>query len=178
MNLPNKITVSRMIMVPVFLIFLLGMPVGDASRYIAVIIFIVAALTDMIDGKIARKYNLITNFGKFMDPLADKLLVAAALISMTELEMLPAWMTIILISREFIITGFRLIAVEKGLVIAAGMWGKVKTVVQMVMIPVVLLWPYGAMYNVLGRALIWASVALSVISLIEYLSANREVLKG
>ena len=104
------------------------------GKWIAVAIFVIASLTDMLDGQIARKYNLITNFGKFMDPLADKLLVCSAMIALIELDRIPAWVVIIIIAREFIISGFRLVASDNGVVIAAGWWGKVKTVVQMIMI--------------------------------------------
>ena len=120
MNLPNKLTMFRVVLIPVFIVVLMsGLIAEPASRYIAVVIFCIASFTDYLDGHIARKYNLVTNFGKFMDPLADKLLVSAAMICMIELGMLPAWVVIIIISREFIITGFRLIAAEGGLVIAA-----------------------------------------------------------
>ena len=120
MNLPNKLTVLRVILVPFFVFFLLGADwIGSFSPYIALIIFIVASLTDMLDGKIARKYNLITNFGKFMDPLADKLLVCSALICFVDMHRMPTWVVIIIIAREFIISGFRLVAAEGGTVIAA-----------------------------------------------------------
>ena len=120
MNLPNKLTVLRVIMIPFFVVSLLAFH-GEVRllRNLAAAIFIVASLTDMLDGKIARKYNLVTNFGKFMDPLADKLLVCSALICLIELGQLPSWMVIIIVSREFIISGFRLIAAEQGIVIAA-----------------------------------------------------------
>ena len=140
MNLPNKLTIFRVILIPVFIIALMsGIIPEPVNRYVGVVIFCVASFTDYLDGHIARKYNLVTNFGKFMDPLADKLLVSSALICMIELGFLPAWIVIIIISREFIITGFRLIAAEGGLVIAASWWGKIKTVTQMLMIILVLL---------------------------------------
>jgi len=131
MNLPNKLTVFRVILIPFFVFFLLaqyklGLFVGYGN-YIALGIFIIASLTDLADGKIARKYNLVTNFGKFMDPLADKLLVCSAMICLTDLDKLPSWIVVIIISREFIISGFRLIASDKGVVIAANYWGKFKT---------------------------------------------------
>lgn len=119
MNLPNKLTILRVIMIPFFVLFLLSGIGGEAGKWIALVLFVVASLTDLLDGKIARKYNLVTNFGKFMDPLADKLLVCSALICFVELGRLPAWMVIIIISREFIISGFRLIAADNGIVIAA-----------------------------------------------------------
>ena len=135
MNLPNKLTILRVIMIPFFVAALLyDGGANQNMRYVAAALFIIASLTDMLDGKIARKYNLVTNFGKFMDPLADKLLVCSALICMIELRELPAWMVIIIISREFIISGFRLVASDNGVVIAASYWGKFKTNFQMFMI--------------------------------------------
>ena len=134
MNTPNKLTVARMIMVPFLVIFLLTGWGGESNRYISLALFAAASITDWFDGHLARKYNLITNFGKFMDPLADKLLVCSAMICMIELNRLPAWVVIIIIAREFIISGFRLIAAENGVVIAANYWGKFKTVSQMIMI--------------------------------------------
>lgn len=184
MNLPNKLTILRVIMVPFFVVFLLLAPEHMHFNWIALVIFAVASLTDMLDGKIARKYNLITNFGKFMDPLADKLLVCSALIGLTSIDMIPAWMTILIIAREFIISGFRLIAAEKGVVIAAGIWGKLKTVCQMVMICVMLVvvgQPYetGILHviYIVAVILLWISVALTIISLIDYLYTNRGVMK-
>ena len=134
MNLPNKLTVLRVIMIPFFVVFMLTDLGGVYSNYIALVIFCVASLTDMLDGKIARKYNLVTNFGKFMDPLADKLLVSSAMICLVSMGKLPAWIVIVIISREFIISGFRLVASDSGIVIAASYWGKFKTVSQMFMI--------------------------------------------
>ncbi|MGE4215129.1 MAG: CDP-diacylglycerol--glycerol-3-phosphate 3-phosphatidyltransferase [Anaerotignaceae bacterium] len=175
MNLPNKLTMARVIMIPVFLVVLLsGVIPQPVNRYIAVIIFMVASFTDYLDGHIARKYNLVTNFGKFMDPLADKLLVAAAMISMVELGDIAAWIVIIIISREFIITGFRLIAVEANVVIAASWWGKTKTVSQMAMIIVVL----SGIGGILGQILIYASAILTIISGVDYIVKNMNVLKG
>ena len=140
MNLPNKLTVLRVLMIPFFVIAL--MLEGGANqtyRYVAAAIFIIASLTDLLDGKIARKYNLVTNFGKFMDPLADKLLVCSALICMIELGQLPAWMVLIIIAREFIISGFRLVASDNGVVIAASYWGKWKTTFQMISVVLLIL---------------------------------------
>ena len=139
MNLPNKLTVFRVILIPFFVFFLLYPQVSGYSNYIATAIFIAASLTDFADGKIARKYNLVTNFGKFMDPLADKLLVCAAMICLVETGRLAAWIVIVIISREFIISGFRLIASDNGIVIAASYWGKFKTTFQMLMIIVLVL---------------------------------------
>ncbi len=178
MNLPNKLTLLRVILIPVFLVVLLsGLVAEPVSRYVAVIIFMVASFTDFLDGHIARKYHLVTNFGKFMDPLADKLLVAAALISMVELGDIAAWIVIVIISREFIITGFRLIALESGKVIAASWWGKTKTVSQMVMIIFVLSGIVGPQ-TVLGLILIYASAFFTIVSGVDYIVKNVEVLKG
>ena len=176
MNLPNKLTILRVIMIPFFVFSLL---VYDGTnqylRYVAAVIFVVASLTDLLDGKIARKYNLVTNFGKFMDPLADKLLVCSALICMVELKQLPAWMVIVIISREFIISGFRLVASDKGVVIAASYWGKWKTTFQM--IGVVLLILNIEKLSVVTTIVIWIALILTVISLIDYIVKNIGVLK-
>ena len=134
MNLPNKLTMGRIFAIPVFIVvFLMG------YRYVATVIFILAAITDMLDGKIARKYNLVTNFGKLMDPLADKLLVMSALICLAQIGDVPGWMVIIILGREFIITGMRQVAAAQGIVIAAGTTGKIKTITQMIAIPLLLL---------------------------------------
>ena len=138
-------------------------------------LFCVASLTDMLDGKIARKYNLVTNFGKFMDPLADKLLVCSAMICMIEMGKLPAWIVIVIIAREFIISGFRLVASDNGIVIAASYWGKFKTVFQMAMI-IVLIADFGGIFDIIAQVLIWIALALTVISLIDYIVKNKEVL--
>ena len=178
MNLPNKLTVLRVIMIPFFVFFYL-----TGYVYLADIIFIVASLTDLADGKIARKYNLVTNFGKFMDPLADKLLVAAALICFVEVNRIPAWIVLIIISREFIISGFRLVAAEGGKVIAAGYWGKIKTAVTMVTI-VFMIPNFGGIFfgafwiYPLELILVYASLILTVVSLIDYLVKNKDVLGG
>ena len=175
MNTPNKLTVARMILVPFLVLFMLTDLGGEANRYIALAIFVVASVTDWFDGKLARKYNLVTNFGKFMDPLADKLLVCSAMICFIELEKLPAWFVIIIIGREFIISGFRLIAAENGVVIAANYWGKFKTVSQMIMI-ILLLIDLGGVFDILEQIFIWLSLALTVIALITYIWQNRSVL--
>lgn len=175
MNLPNRLTVFRVILIPFFVFFLLedfGIP---SSKWIALTIFIVASLTDMMDGKIARKYNLVTNFGKFMDPLADKLLVSSALICFVEMDKIPAWIIIVIISREFIISGFRLIASDKGVVIAAGIWGKIKTTVQMIMVIVLIADIPG--FELIEQVLIYAALILTVYSLIDYLVKNKDVMK-
>lgn len=176
MNLPNKLTILRVIMIPFFVLFLM-MDGGTNStyRYIAATIFIVASLTDLLDGNIARKYNLVTNFGKFMDPLADKLLVCSALICLIELGQLPAWMVIIIISREFIISGFRLVASDNGVVIAASYWGKFKTTFQMVAV-VLLIFNIPAL-SMVTTAVVWIAVALTVISLVDYIAKNSKVLR-
>ncbi|HPF28653.1 MAG TPA: CDP-diacylglycerol--glycerol-3-phosphate 3-phosphatidyltransferase, partial [Lachnospiraceae bacterium] len=139
MNLPNKLTLLRMILIPFFVFFLLTEYAGNYSEYIALGIFVVASLTDFLDGYIARKYELVTNFGKFMDPLADKLLVSSAMICFVELGRMPAWIVIVIISREFIISGFRLIAVDNRVVIAASWWGKFKTAFQIIMVILMIL---------------------------------------
>lgn len=177
MNLPNKLTLFRVILIPFFVLALLINPDNSICRYIADIIFIVASLTDMLDGKIARKYNLVTNFGKFMDPLADKLLVCSAMICLISTGQLYAWIVIIIVAREFIISGFRLIAAENGLVIAANMWGKFKTVSQMLMIIVLVADINLPFFAILGQILIWLSLALTVISLVVYIAQNVSVLQ-
>ncbi|MDE6957438.1 MAG: CDP-diacylglycerol--glycerol-3-phosphate 3-phosphatidyltransferase [Lachnospiraceae bacterium] len=175
MNLPNKLTVLRVIMIPFFVVFMLMDITGAADKWIALAIFIVASLTDLLDGKIARKYNLVTNFGKFMDPLADKLLVSAAMICMIEKGMLASWIVIIIISREFIISGFRLVASDGGIVIAASYWGKFKTVFQMMMI-IVLIMDLGGVFDIIGTALVWIALALTIVSLVDYVIKNKQVL--
>lgn len=175
MNTPNKLTVARMILVPFLVVFLLTGWGGEANRWICLAIFVAASVTDWFDGHLARKYNLITNFGKFMDPLADKLLVCSVMICMIELDKLPAWVVIIIIGREFIISGFRLIAAENGIVIAANYWGKFKTVSQMIMI-ILLMLDFGGIFTVLTQIFIWLSVALTIISLLTYIMQNRKVL--
>ena len=147
---------------------------NENMRYVAAALFIIASLTDMLDGKIARKYNLVTNFGKFMDPLADKLLVCSALICMIELRELPAWMVIIIISREFIISGFRLVASDNGVVIAASYWGKFKTTFQMIGV-VLLIFNIPAL-STLTTIIVWIALALTVISLVDYIVKNAGVL--
>ena len=176
MNLPNKLTILRIIMIPFFVVCLLwDGGTNQTLRYVADVIFIAASFTDMLDGKIARKYNLVTNFGKFMDPLADKLLVCSALICLVELGNLPAWMVIVIISREFIISGFRLVAVDNGIVIAASWWGKAKTISQMIMI-ILLIASFGGIFNVLETAFVYIATVLTVISLVDYIWKNRAVL--
>ena len=175
MNLPNKLTTLRVLMIPFFVIFMLTNLGGAYANYIAVAIFIVASLTDLLDGKIARKYHLVTNFGKFMDPLADKLLVCSALICLVEMDRLAAWMVIVIISREFIISGFRLIASDNGVVIAASYWGKFKTTFQMVMI-VLLILNLGGVFSVITEVVTWVALILTVVSLVDYLVKNKGIL--
>ena len=175
MNTPNKLTIARMIIVPFLVIFLLTGWGGEANRYISLTLFVVASVTDWFDGYLARKNNLVTNFGKLMDPLADKLLVCSAMICMIDLKRLPAWFVIIIIAREFIISGFRLIAAENGIVIAANYWGKFKTASQMIMI-ILLILHFDGIFVILEQIFIWLSLALTIISLITYIWQNRTVL--
>ncbi len=175
MNLPNKLTMFRVFMIPFFVIFMLANVTGEYDKYIAVAIFIIASLTDMLDGKIARKYNLVTNFGKFMDPLADKLLVCSALICLIG-DKLQAWIVIVIISRELIISGFRTIAADNGVVIAASWWGKYKTTSQMLMIIIMIVNLNYSWYGILEYVFIYLSLVLTIISLVDYLVKNRQVL--
>ena len=186
MNLPNKLTVFRVILIVPFVFLLLGGyaqwgwftavfgTILEYTDYIALALFIIASLTDLLDGKIARKYNLVTNFGKFMDPLADKLLVCAALICLIELQRIPAWIVIIIISREFIISGFRLVAADNRVVIAASYWGKFKTTFQMIM--VCLMIANIEALVLFTQIIMWIAVVLTVVSLADYLVKNKGVL--
>lgn len=175
MNLPNKLTILRVIMIPVFVVFMLVPVTGTADKWIALALFIIASLTDLLDGHIARKYDLVTNFGKFMDPLADKLLVCSAMICLVELCRIPSWVVIIIIAREFIISGFRLIASDNGVVIAASYWGKFKTTFQMLMICLMIadLEPL----QLLTTIIMWVALVLTVVSLVDYLVKNKDVMK-
>lgn len=175
MNAPNMLTILRVVMIPFFVVFLL-FDITEYDKYIALAIFIAASLTDTLDGYLARKNNQVTNFGKFMDPLADKLLVSAAMICLVELSMIPSWIVIVIISREFIISGFRLVASDNGIVIAASWWGKIKTVSQMIMI-ILLIGDFGGAFTVLEQAFIYIALVLTVISLIDYIAKNKQVLK-
>lgn len=173
MNLPNKLTVLRVLLIPFFVFFLINSAENRVFMLIALAIFAIAALTDALDGYIARKENLITNFGKFMDPLADKLLVCSALICMIELSRISAAIVLVIIAREFIISGFRLVAADAGIVIAASPWGKSKTVVQMATV----------IFLILNTGLVWveliliyAMLALTIISLMDYLIKNHKVI--
>ncbi|MCI9345195.1 MAG: CDP-diacylglycerol--glycerol-3-phosphate 3-phosphatidyltransferase [Lachnospiraceae bacterium] len=174
MNLPNKLTIFRVILIPFFVVLLL-FDITAYDKWIALAIFIVASLTDFLDGYIARKYNLVTNFGKFMDPLADKLLVCSAMICLVELARIPAWVVIVIIAREFIISGFRLVASDNGVVIAASYWGKFKTTFQIVMICLMIadLEPL----ILITQIVMWVALALTVISLVDYLIKNKSVMQ-
>ena len=174
MNTPNKLTLLRVILIPFFVVCMLAVN-ADWGKWAALAIFIIASLTDMLDGYLARRDNLVTNFRKFMDPLADKLLVCSAMICLVDMERIPSWVVIIIIGREFVISGFRLIASDNGVVIAANYWGKIKTVCQMIMIIVVIA-DLGGVFVVVEQVLIYLSLILTVISLATYLWDNRKVL--
>lgn len=176
MNTPNKLTIARIIMIPFFVAFLMYDITESADKWIALAIFVIASLTDTLDGYLARKYHLVTNFGKFMDPLADKLLVCSALICFTATGQLPAWITIIIIAREFIISGFRLIAADNGIVIAASYWGKFKTVSQMIMIILMIMNLDNQVFQGAITLFVVIAVALTIISLIDYIVKNKSVL--
>ena len=174
MNLPNKLTVMRVILIPFFVAALLyDNGSSQTMRVVANVIFIVASLTDLFDGKIARKYNLVTNFGKFMDPLADKLL-CSAMICFIPLGKLTAWYVIIIIAREFIISGFRLVAADNGIVIAASYWGKFKTTFQMIAV-ILMIFNIPALKTV-TFIMLAAAVVLTIVSLVDYVAKNVEVL--
>lgn len=186
MNLPNKLTIFRVILIVPFVLLLLGgyaqwgwilAIMGDAVKYtdyIALVIFVIASLTDLLDGKIARKYNLVTNFGKFMDPLADKLLVCSAMICLIEMGRIPSWVVIIIISRDFIISGLRLVASDNHVVIAASYWGKFKTTFQMVMVCLML--ANIPALQLITQIVMWIALILTVVSLIDYVVKNKNVL--
>ncbi len=179
MNLPNKLTVGRVIAVPFFIAFyMLGWHIA------AFVLFVAASFTDMLDGKIARKHNLVTNFGKIMDPLADKILVYSAFCLLIP-EYVPGWMLIIILAREFTVAGMRTVAASEGIVIAAGMSGKIKTVLQMIAVPMLLLLPafellgyafYTPFYYI-SYAFLWASLIMTVYSGVEYVVKNKGVFR-
>ncbi|MDY2986946.1 MAG: CDP-diacylglycerol--glycerol-3-phosphate 3-phosphatidyltransferase [Peptoniphilus sp.] len=172
MNIANKLTMLRIFMVPIFVLFMyLNI---ENSRIIAAIIFAVASFTDFLDGYIARKSNLVTNFGKFADPLADKILVSAALICLTELGDIPAWGVIIIIAREFAVTGFRIIAASENITIAASPLGKVKTVSQLLSL-IILLTNITMIYKI-GIVLFYIAILFTIISGIDYFIKNKKVL--
>ena len=176
MNLPNKLTVVRMVLVPFFVAALLLSKTNDSLKWVALALFVIASLTDFADGYIARKYNLITNFGKFMDPLADKILTISGMICLIELGRIPSWIVVIIVAREFIISGFRLVAAENGVVIAANYWGKFKTTFQMIMI--ILMIMNSPQLQILTDIVMWIALALTLISLWTYIMANKQVLAG
>lgn len=188
-NLPNKITAARMLFIPIFIIFLLVNIEGNISIlggknisyniFIASIIFILASITDFLDGYIARKYNLVTNMGKFLDPLADKILVISAFVVMIELSLIPSWMVVCVITREFAVTGLRLLAVEQGEVIPAGFLGKLKTITQLLAIIMILLGnPVFNYLNInMDYIILYLSVILTILSGIEYFKNSIHVLK-
>ena len=176
MNLPNKLTVLRMVLVPFFVATLLLSKTNDTLKWVALALFVIASLTDFADGYIARKYNLITNFGKFMDPLADKILTVSGMICLIELGRIPSWIVVIIVAREFIISGFRLIAAENGVVIAANYWGKFKTTFQMFMI--ILMIMNIPQLQIVTNIVLWIALALTIISLVTYINANKQILAG
>lgn len=171
MNLPNKLTVLRVIMIPIFVIFMIT---PWANKYVALAIFCIASFTDYLDGYLARRDNLVTNFGKFMDPLADKLLVCTAMICL--IPKLPVWIVLIIIAREFIISGFRLVASDNGIVIAASYWGKFKTVSHMAMVIMLILDLPFKPYQIATQVVMWVGLILTVISLVDYVWKNKQVL--
>lgn len=178
MNIANQLTILRVLMIPFFMYFLLlGTSFG---MFVALWIFVIASLTDFLDGFIARKYNLITNFGKFMDPLADKLLVTAALICFLELGELNSWVVMIILAREFIVSIFRAVAAAEGIVIAADWWGKVKTNVQMFAIILMLMnnFPFEQFHIPMDQILIYVATVLTVISGFNYIVKNKQVLQA
>ena len=187
-KLPNILCYIRIALVPLF-VYLYFTAEEPVDYYVATLvvmlasiniaaaaIFILASITDFLDGKIARKYNLVTNFGKFMDPLADKLLVCSALIALVDFDKVAAWIVIIIIAREFIISGFRLIAADNGIVIAASWWGKAKTISQMIMI-ILLVADFGGVFDMIGQVMIYLALVLTVVSLVDYIAKNKQVLK-
>ncbi len=180
MNTANKLTILRIILVPIFMILLLLE--STAMHYAAMAVFIIASLTDMLDGKIARKYNQITNFGKFMDPLADKMLTTAAFLVFMEQGIINSWAILIILVREFMVSGIRLSAASEGIVIAASFWGKFKTVSQMVaIIATILITNLTFIPQVTAIAIsavcIWISIVFTVISGVEYVAKNIGCLK-
>lgn len=174
MNVPNTLTIIRVLLIPFFVAFMLC-NITEYDNYIALAIFIIASLTDTLDGYLARKNNQVTNFGKFMDPLADKLLVCSALVCLLANGMIHTVVVLIIIAREFIISGFRMVAADNGIVIAASWWGKLKTISQMIMITL-LIANLGGVFDILETAFVYIAVVLTVISLVDYIWKNRNVL--
>ena len=179
MNIPNKLTVLRVFMVPIYVFFYLNdtLVASPYNHYVALVIFALACITDYLDGHLARRLHQVSNFGKLMDPLADKLLVSSALILFVQSGEMPAWMVLILIGREFVISGFRLVAASEGVVIAAGIWGKCKTVVQMFTVMFLLLPLSYGWFEILQQIMIYASLALTIISVVDYIWKNIDVIK-
>lgn len=185
MNLPNKLTIFRLILVP-FYVFFLMTDYFTLTSFVALLIFIAAALTDLFDGKIARERNLITDFGKFADPLADKILVVAGMVCFVALDRMPFWVCIIIVAREFAVSGFRLVVAARGTVIAASIWGKVKTTFQMIMVilmtlDVEMLVEYynlppviWTVYHIVTIVVMYIALALTIISMIDYFYKNRK----
>lgn len=189
MNIPNKITISRILLIPIFILLLsfpfewgaseIGSTQLPVADFVAALIFIFAAGTDWVDGYYARKFNLVTTLGKFLDPLADKLLVSAALIMLVEMGLAPAWVVIIIISREFAVTGLRLVASGEGIVLAAGQMGKLKTATQMVAIAVLLLhnFPFSYIDFPFGTVMLYIALFFTIVSGVDYFVKNRHVMK-
>lgn len=175
MNLPNKITIFRACLIPIFLVLMLVPSIPNGNWW-ALVIFIFASISDFLDGYLARKHKLVTNFGKFMDPLADKLLVCSALICFVELGLVPAWIVVIIISREFIISGFRMVASDNGIVIAASYWAKFKTATQMVMCCMFIGNINNIFFNTLEQFFLYTSLILTIISMLDYMIKNRSVM--
>lgn len=175
MNLPNKLTVFRVVLVPFFVAFLLLSGTNESLKWVALVIFVVASLTDLLDGHIARSRNLVTTFGKFMDPLADKILTISGMICLIELGRIPSWIVVIIVAREFIISGFRLIATEHGIVIAANYWGKWKTTFQMIMI-ILMIMNLPALQMV-TTIVMWVAMVLTIVSLVTYITQNMDVVR-
>ena len=175
MNLPNKITIFRVFMIPLFVVLMMLQRI-PGNEFYALAVYAIACISDAVDGHIARKYNLITDFGKFMDPVADKLLVCSALVCFVEQGLMPAWVALIIIARELIIDGCRLVAASKGIVIAASIWGKAKTVVQMIACFVLILNVDFLVFYILEQVLIYSSLILTIVSLVDYIYKNRTVL--
>ena len=176
MNLPNKLTIFRVLLIPFFVAILMTNCLGSASKWAALTIFIIASLTDLLDGKIARKYNLVTTFGKFADPLADKILVISAMICLVELQLISAWIVIIIVAREFIISGFRIIAAEKDVVIAASYWGKFKTTFQMIMVIMLIADIDHPLWHIASTVITYIALILTIVSLIDYIVKNKNVM--
>ncbi|MBZ2173819.1 CDP-diacylglycerol--glycerol-3-phosphate 3-phosphatidyltransferase [Schnuerera sp. xch1] len=177
MNLANKITLIRVLMIPLFMIILFFD--SKVHNYLATLIFVIASATDGLDGYIARSRNQVTTFGKFVDPLADKLLVSTALISLIQLGKVPAWIVVIIIAREFTITGFRIIAASEGITIAASPLGKIKTITQLIAITVLLIdnFPFSLVNFPFDIIMLYISLIFTVLSGIDYIYKNRQVLK-